>query len=70
MSRWLRRQLASEVVVHTIEEQSIRGWLEEEAPDGLILRAARFLDAGENPVPLAGETFIPRGRVAFVQVRP
>jgi hypothetical protein len=67
---WLRRQLATSVVVHTTTDQSIAGVLEGTARDGIILRAARFLDSGDAQVPLAGETFIPRERIQFVQVIP
>ena len=67
---WLRRQLAASVVVHTTTDQSIAGVLEETARDGVILRAARFLDSPDAEVPLAGETFIPREKIAFVQVSP
>ena len=66
---WLKRQLADEVVIHTTESQTVRGWLEEVARDGVILRAARYVE-GEGEIPLAGELFIPRPKIAFVQVRP
>lgn len=65
---WLRRQLAHSVLVHTTTDQSIAGVLEEVARDGLILRAARFLDSSDAEIPLAGETFIPREKIALVQV--
>lgn len=66
---WLRRQLADEVVVHTTEDMSIAGWLEEVASDGIILRAARYVE-GDGDIALAGELFIPRSKICFVQVRP
>lgn len=66
---WLRRQLADEVVVHTTENLSIAGWLEEVARDGVILRAARYVE-GDGDIALAGEVFIPRPKISLVQVRP
>lgn len=66
---WLRRQLADEIVVHTTQGQTIRGWLEDVSRDGVILRAPRYVE-GEGSIPLAGELFIPRERVLFAQVRP
>lgn len=67
---WLRHQLAHSVLVHTTSDQSIAGVLEEVARDGVILRAARFLDSSDAQVPLAGETFIPREKIALVQITP
>lgn len=67
---WLRHRLAHSVIVHTVDDQSISGVLEEVARDGLILRAARFLDSNDAQVPLAGETFIPRHKIALLQVVP
>lgn len=64
---WLRHKLAEQVTVHTTTDQTIIGYLEETSRDGLILRAARFMDA-EVAVPLAGEVFVPREKIAFVQV--
>ncbi len=68
MRGWLRRQLAVSVIVHTTSDQSIAGVLEEVARDGVILRAARFLDSSEAQVPMAGETYIPRSKIQMVQV--
>jgi hypothetical protein len=65
---WLRRRLADHVVVHLSDDTSIAGYLEEVARDGVILRAAQYLDA-ERPVAIQGETFIPRNRIAWVQVQ-
>lgn len=64
---WLRRKLAESIVVHLTTGDSVAGFLEETSKDGLILRAARFLD-NDTHVPLAGELFVPRERVLFVQV--
>lgn len=63
---WLRRQLASSVVIHLTDESSIVGYLEEVARDGVILRGATHL--GETRVDIGGEVYIPRNRVKWVQV--
>lgn len=63
---WLRRQLATQCVIHTVDDQSIAGFLEEVARDGVILRAATHL--GETKVDIAGECWIPRARISWVQV--
>lgn len=65
---WLTRKLASSVTVHLTTGDSIAGYLEEVGRDGVILRAPRFLDA-EQHVPMAGELFVPREKVLFVQVQ-
>jgi hypothetical protein len=67
MRGWLRRQLAHSVVVHTTTDASISGILEFQAHDGIVLRAARFLE-GSDQISLGGETFIPREKIALVQV--
>lgn len=64
--RWLRRQFRRKVLVHTRDNQTLEGVLEADAPDGLVLRAARFLE-GDGQVPLAGEIFVPRENVAWLQ---
>lgn len=66
VSGWLRRQLATQCVIHTVDEQSIAGYLEEVARDGVILRAATHL--GETRVEIGGEVWVPRARIAWVQV--
>lgn len=68
---WLKQQLATDVVVHTVDNSTLRGLLEDTARDGIVLRAARFLDGGNGDgVHLAGELFVPRDKIAFIQVRP
>lgn len=66
MRGWLRRKMAEHVVIHTTDEQSIAGYLEEVAADGVILRSAVHL--GETKIDIAGEVWIPRSRIAWVQV--
>jgi hypothetical protein len=65
---WLLRRRRRSVTVHTRDEQTIEGILAMSAPDGIVLRAARYLDT-TSTIPLAGEVFIPRDRVAFIQVQ-
>jgi hypothetical protein len=66
---WLKQKLAVDVVVHTTDSSSIRGLLEDTARDGVVLRAARYLEGGSG-VPLGGELFIPREKILMVQVDP
>jgi hypothetical protein len=66
--RWLDGVLRKKVIVHTRQDQSIEGVLMETTVDGLILRAARLLDASGKGTSMAGETFVPRENVAFAQL--
>lgn len=67
---WLERILKKKVVVHLDTDQSIEGVLMELAEDGLILRAAKLLsnDGAVEDTGLGGETFVPSGRIVFVQL--
>lgn len=62
----MKRKIADNVLVHTTDERTVQGILALVARDGLVLRAAKYLD--EQDVPLGGELFVPRERVLFVQV--
>ena len=62
---WLQGAVGRRVLVHTSDDRSIEGVVTVVAPDGIILRAARLLE--KTPVDLAGETWVPRSLVSFVQ---
>lgn len=63
---WLGTKVRRRVIVHTTDERSYDGLLELVADDGLILVGARMLS--EGGVTVAGEQFIPRPNVLFVQI--
>ena len=62
---WLNTQAGARVIVHTKWGKSFDGTLTNLASDGIVLAAATVLD---DRVPVAGDVFIPRSQVAFVQV--
>lgn len=64
---FLARQPLVSVTVHLTTDQTIAGALAESGRDGLVLRAARFLDSSGETTPLGGELFIPADRINFVQ---
>jgi hypothetical protein len=66
--RWAPRLEKRKVIVHTTDG-SIDGVLMVSARDGLVMQSATYLDdgTGENPK-LAGELFVPREKVSFIQV--
>lgn len=67
-NEWLTLVLKKRITVHTRDSQSIEGSLMEKTDDGLILRAAKWLNSGARPTTMAGEVFIPRENVAFAQL--
>lgn len=64
---WLRQRTLARILVHTTDDKTIEGVLDTVARDGVVLIAGRYLE-GDAKVELAGETFIPREKIAFVQV--
>lgn len=64
---WFERAVARKVIVHA-EARSIEGIVAFVGPDGVLLRSAQLL--GPQPTPLAGEVWVPRGQVLFVQTVP
>ncbi len=66
---WLASVTLRRIIVHTKDDRSIEGLLLEELPDGIVLKAAKLLEE-KSTVPLAGDTWIPRHQVSFVQAAP
>lgn len=67
LRQWLPARTLKTVTVHTTQDQTFEGLLAAVSPDGLVLRAAKFVGEHDQ-IPLSGETFIPKGQVSFVQV--
>jgi hypothetical protein len=65
---WLHALMATQVIVHTTDDRSIEGLLVMESTKGIILRNAKLLDEGRAPVPMAGETWLPKESIFIVQV--
>lgn len=65
---WLTRQTRQRLILHTTADQTFEGILWETFPDGVLLRDAALVvgDKGQK-TPLAGEVWIPRLTVLFVQ---
>ncbi len=63
---WLDSKHLHRLIVHTTDDKSVEGCVLRVARDGVVLIQSKFLD-GDGQVPLAGEFFIPRDRIAFVQ---
>lgn len=68
--RWIRDRRLEQVLVHTVGGDTIAGALLRAERDAIILVQARFFDGNEGSaasVPMAGEVYVPRERVAFIQ---
>ena len=64
---WLRSRTGSPVIVHCRDGASIQGVLLEAWHDGVLLAAPKHLGEGA-PAQLAGQAYIGRDNIAFVQV--
>ena len=64
---WINGVLKQRLIVHTKSDQSLDGHLVAVMKDGIVLRASKLLNPAGNPTPMAGEVWIPRENVAFVQ---
>ncbi|MCU4184015.1 hypothetical protein K6U06_06560 [Acidiferrimicrobium sp. IK] len=62
---WLARATSRRLVVHTSDDRSIEGTVASVGADGVVLSAARLLGAKE--IDMAGDVWIPRSKVVFVQ---
>jgi hypothetical protein len=67
---WLQSVTLRRLHVHMLNEQTIEGTLATNAEDGLVLKAAVLHQAQQPSIPMAGDVFIPRERIAFIQDVP
>lgn len=65
---WIRRKLATRILVHTTADDSIEGVLVLVAKDGLLLDDAAVLS--ERRTPLSGKVFIPKVQIRMIQELP
>lgn len=68
-AEWLEAVTARRVVVHRAGGESIEGSLTANMVDGLVLRAAKLLHDNGKMTELAGEVFVPRAKVSFIQTQ-
>ena len=57
---WWERAHKQLVMVHGTDDRTIRGYVKEVAPDGVLLASAEYLPDEGPPMPLGGEVFIPQ----------
>ncbi len=66
MRRWLKDKVRNRAVVYTLDDQVLEGVLMVAASEGLVLNNTTI--RGGTDVPLAGDIFVPRENVRFVQI--
>jgi small nuclear ribonucleoprotein (snRNP)-like protein len=64
---YIRKLTRQRVIVHTRDDQSIRGVLKEVHPDCIVITAAQYLDKATTE-DVSGTPVIPRENVAWLQV--
>ncbi|MDT0381424.1 hypothetical protein RM572_21940 [Streptomyces sp. DSM 42041] len=69
MFAWRRTAVRKRVVVN-LADRAFDGVLWAKRGPLLVLRDARLLEPGREPVPVDGEVVVERARVEFVQVVP
>jgi hypothetical protein len=67
---WWERSIKRLVLIHKTDDQTVRGYVKEVAPDGVLLGQAEYLPDQGPAMPLGGEVFIPREIVGWVQLLP
>lgn len=66
--RWLKSAIKKPVILHLSDSLSLKGVLFEVLPDGVILRAAQYLNPGAGPTEMGGEVHIAREKILFAQI--
>jgi hypothetical protein len=66
MRRWLKDKVRQHAVVYTTEDKVLEGVLFVVSDEGIVLNNT-VIHEGKG-VPLAGDIFIPRERIRFVQI--
>lgn len=67
---WRRWPVCKRVLVNLDDGKAVEGILYRRRGPLLILRQARFMEPGAEPVDVDGEILIERPRVTFIQVQP
>lgn len=68
MSGWRRWPLCQRVLVNLVDGRAFDGVLYRRRGPLLVLRDARLIEPGSEPVAVDGEVLIERPKVAFIQV--
>lgn len=66
MRRWLKDKVRNRAVVYTTDDRVLEGVLAVVADEGVVLNNTTIHDS--TAVPLAGDVFVPREKIRFVQI--
>lgn len=66
MRSWLKDKVRNRAVVYTLDDRVLEGVLAVVADEGIVLNNAVIKDSTD--VPLAGDLFVPRETIRFVQI--
>lgn len=67
---WRRWPVCRRVLVNLVDGRGIDGILYSRRGPLLIVRQARLLEPGADPVDVDGEILVERSRVSFIQIQP
>lgn len=70
LPNWLDTVAGTPVLLTATDGRTYRGLMLDQYEDGVCLLAAALLQADGTPVPINGELFVPRARVAVIQRPP
>jgi hypothetical protein len=65
---WLETMRREQLMLHLVDDSTVRGLVLEVTQDGILLTEAEYL--GSSNAMLGGQVFIARERIAFTQVPP
>jgi len=66
--RWTREHYLRRILVHTVDGATFDGLLHSSEKAAVVLVQATYAPRdSEGSIPLGGETYIPRERIAFMQ---
>lgn len=65
---WLETMRREQLMLHLVDDSTVRGLVLEVTQDGILLTEAEYL--GSASTMLGGQVFIARDRIAFTQVPP
>jgi hypothetical protein len=65
---WLETMRREQLMLHLVDDCTVRGLVLEVTQDGILLTEAEYL--GSSNAMLGGQVFIARDRIAFTQVPP
>ncbi len=67
---WWERARRKQVMVHLSDDTTMRGFVKEKLADGVVLSLPELFSPDNRHTDLAGDAFLPAGRISWVQIPP